>query len=93
MPDKTVSIPAQRTNDVPEVKGKRVVTTYIATITLDEPYGRHKWRGSTDEEILASLQSGTPDEHIEEFSDELNGMAHDDPRLLFVRHVKIVDSQ
>lgn len=83
-------IPQQRSDEVP---AKRVITTFIVTYTLNESLIRHNWRGKTEAEILESIESEPLDEQAQEFVDEFTSMALDDPRLLFVRHVKIVDPE
>lgn len=80
------TIPQQRTPVV-----KRVKTTYVVSLTLDESIARHKWRGATEDAILASFDKEEFDERIQELKDELDAIPEDDSRLLFVRTVKIVD--
>lgn len=82
------SIPQQRTTDE---KPKRVITTMVVVLRLDESIVRHKWRGDSEKEILSNIESEPLDEQIQEFVDEIQATAADDPNMIFTRTVKIVD--
>lgn len=84
-----VDIPQQRTDE--EVKPNRVITTFVVTLRLDESILRHRWRGKTETDILEHIKAEPQSEQMQEFVDELMATPDGDPKMMFVRHVKIVD--
>lgn len=84
-----MNIPEQRTTDV---KPKRVITTFVVCLTLDESMVRHMWRGKTEDEIIESINSETLDDQIQEFVDEIQATSNDDKnKMIFVRTVRVVE--
>lgn len=88
MPDRTADIPKQRADDE-QVKPKRVKTTYVCCIVVNESIVRHQWRGKTEAEIIESFEKDSFDDKVQELIDELDSTPRD--KMTFVRYVEIVD--